>query len=68
MSASTNEYQNVFTHFDIKLEIEVPPNTLFYLTNNYAESEVVFGRSTKLEFISAKNEGGYVVVRARMIQ
>ena len=68
LSASTNENQNVFTHFDIKLEIEVPPNTPFYLTNNYIESEVVFGRSTKLQFISAKNQGGYVVVRARMIQ
>lgn len=68
LSASTNEDQNVFTHFDIKLEIEVPPNTPFYLTNNYIESEVVFGRSTKLQFISAKNKGGYVVVRARMIQ
>ena len=68
LSASTNENQNVFTHYDVKLEIEVPPNTPFYLTNNYIESEIVFGRSTKLQFISAKNKGGYVVIRARMLQ
>lgn len=66
MSASTNEMKNVFTHYDVKLEIEVPPHTPFYLTNNYTESEVVFGRSTELQFISAKNTGEYVVIRARI--
>ena len=66
MSASTNEMKNVFTHYDVKLEIEVPSHTPFYLTCNYPESEIVFGRSTELQFISAKNTGGYVVIRARI--
>lgn len=53
MSASTNETQNVFYNYKIKLQIEVPPNTPMYLTDNYQESEVVFGRSTKLFFKNA---------------
>ena len=66
LSASTNESQNVFTHFDVKLEIEVPPETPFMLTRNFDESEVIFGRSTGLKFISAQEKDGYVVIRARI--
>lgn len=66
MSASTNEKKNVFTYQPVKLEIEVEPNTPMYLTNNYQESEVVFGRSTELVFLSAKDDGRYLVLRCRM--
>lgn len=66
MSASTNEKKNVFTSQPVKLEIEVEPNTPMYLTNNYQESEVVFGRSTELVFLSAKDDGRYLVLRCRM--
>lgn len=70
MSASLNEKENVFTHYPVKLEIEVPPNTPFYMTNNYEESEVVFGRSTPLKLISAvvKKKGWdeYIVLRCRI--
>lgn len=51
MSASTNEWQNVFYDNDVKLQIEVPPGTPVYITNNIAESEVVFGRGTKLHVV-----------------
>ena len=76
LSASLDEMQNVFEHNPIKLEIEVEPNTPFYLTDNYPESEVVFGRSTKLEFVGVeiKKEAlgrsfrnmNRVVIRCRM--
>lgn len=66
LSASTNELQNVFTHLPIKIEIEVPPHTPMYFSNNYIESEVVFGRSTKLNFISASLNRDYITIRCRM--
>ena len=66
MSASTNEKKNVFTYQPVKLEIEVEPNTPMYITDNYYESEVVFGRSTELVFLSAKDDGRYLVLRCRM--
>ncbi|MCC8175508.1 MAG: hypothetical protein LIO91_03650 [Bacteroidales bacterium] len=71
LSASTDESANVFSYMSVKLEIEVPPGTPMYLSNNYAESEVVFGRSTAMDFISAKLSRGRVrakqlVIRLRM--
>ena len=78
LSASASEWQNVFKHYKIKLEIEVPPNTPLYLTDNYPESEVVFGRSTPLKFINAQKRTDYddyddinrtyLVIRLRMVQ
>lgn len=67
LSASTNENQNVFTYYPVKLQIEVPPHTHFYMTDNYVESEVVFGRSTKLLFKQARIEGSHLVLRCMMI-
>ena len=67
LSASTNENQNVFTDYPVKLQIEVPPHTHFYMTDNYVESEVVFGRSTKLLFKQARIEGSHLVLRCMMI-
>lgn len=67
LSASTNENQNVFTSYPVKLQIEVPPHTHFYMTDNYVESEVVFGRSTKLLFKHARIEGSHLVLRCMMI-
>lgn len=67
LSASTNENQNVFTYYPVKLQIEVPPHTHFYMTDNYVESEVVFGRSTKLLFKKARIEGSHLVLRCMMI-
>lgn len=67
LSASTNENQNVFTYYPVKLQIEVPPHTHFYMTDNYVESEVVFGRSTKLLFKQARIEGTHLVLRCMMI-
>lgn len=67
MSASTNEHINYFKDIrSVKLEIEVEPNTPIYITRNYEESEVVFGRSTELVFLSAKDDGRYLVLRCRM--
>lgn len=78
LSASASEWQNVFKNYKIKLEIEVPPNTPLYLTDNYPESEVVFGRSTPLKFINAQKRTDYddyddinrtyLVIRLRMVQ
>ena len=73
MSASTNELQNVFyDQYDVKLSIEVPPKTNLYFSDNYIESEVVFGRGTNLEYLSSSIEktGGYkhLVIRCRMIK
>ena len=67
LSASTNENQNVFTSYPVKLQIEVPPHTHFYMTDNYVESEVVFGRSTKLLFKQARIKGSHLVLRCMMI-
>lgn len=67
LSASTNENQNVFTSYPVKLQIEVPPHTHFYMTDNYVESEVVFGRSTKLFFKQARIKGSHLVLRCMMI-
>lgn len=54
LSASTNEAKNVFTHYPVKLMIEVPPGTPMYLTNNYQESEIVLGRSTQYVLLSTE--------------
>jgi hypothetical protein len=54
LSASTNEAKNVFTHYSVKLMIEVPPGTPMYLTNNYQESEIVLGRSTQYVLLSTE--------------
>lgn len=52
LSASTNEAVNVFfDQYLVKLQIELPPGTPMYLTNNFEESEIVLGRGTQLEFI-----------------
>lgn len=52
LSASTNELQNVFyKNYKVKLQIEIPPRTPMYMTDNYDESEIVLGRGTQLEFI-----------------
>lgn len=52
MSASTNEWKNVFYRgYKVKLQIEIPPGTPMYLSKNYQESEIVLGRATQLEFI-----------------
>lgn len=76
LSASTNEIQNVFYNsYDVKLQIEVPPNTPLYFTNNYSESEVVLGRATKLQYISSsmgKTKGDWrtydhLVIRCRLV-
>lgn len=55
LSASTNEVQNVFySQHKVKLQIEIPPGTPMYLTDNYAESEIVLGRGTTLEFLGVE--------------
>ena len=70
LSASLDEEANVFTNYQVKIEIEVPPNTPMYLSDNYQESEVVFGRGTPLSFISAKvQRNGWkdkIIIRCRM--
>ena len=78
MSTSATEWKNVFKYFKVKLEIEVPPNTPMYLTDNYEESEIVFGRNTPLKFINAQKRtdyddydcvnNTYLVIRLRMLQ
>lgn len=55
LSASTNEVQNVFySQHKVKLQIEIPPGTPMYLTDNYPESEIVLGRGTTLEFLGVE--------------
>ena len=71
LSASTNELQNVFKSYPVKLQIEVPPKTPMYMSDNYAESEIVMGRSTKLEFVSASigTTAGHehLIIRCRVV-
>ena len=71
LSASTNELQNVFKSYPVKLQIEVPPKTPMYMSNNYAESEIVMGRSTKLEFVSTSigTTAGHehLIIRCRVV-
>lgn len=70
LSASLDEEANVFKNYQVKIEIEVPPNTPMYISNNYVESEVVFRRETPLSFISAKVErvgwSEKIIIRCRM--
>lgn len=54
MSASLQSELNVFRGSDIKYTVQVPKGTNAYITENSAESEVVFGRGTKQEIIGAK--------------
>lgn len=55
LSASTNDVQNVFySQHKVKLQIEIPPGTPMYLTDNYPESEIVLGRGTTLEFLGVE--------------
>ena len=78
LSASTNEAQNVFYgQYGVKLQIEVPPGTPMYLTDNYTESEIVLGRGTRLEFIGISIEDmrtnwgtkfSHVTIRCRVKQ
>lgn len=73
LSASTNEALNVFTYYDAKFEIEVPPGMSMYFTDNYDESEVIFPRSSKMVFISARMEAapgrrsGQLVIRCQLV-
>lgn len=58
LSASLNEMQNVFYDgYRIKLQIEIPPGTPMYLTDNYQESEIVLGRGTILDFLGVEVKG-----------
>lgn len=76
LSASTNEWQNVFYYqHKVKLQIEVPPGTPMYLTDNYPESEIVLSRGTQLEFIGVEvkemvgqwgNNYKHVTIRCRV--
>ena len=76
LSASTNESQNVFYNsYNVKLQIEIPPNTPMYLTDNYQESEIILGRGTLLDFIGVtvgkmKDRWGYeykhITIRCRV--
>lgn len=73
LSASTNERQNVFYRYPVKLHIEVPPGTPMYITNNYQESEIVLGRSTKYQLLAVSIENfsttiKHLVLRCRIVK
>lgn len=76
LSASTNETQNVFYGSSpVKLMIEIPPHTPMYFTCNFQESEVIFGRGTKMQYLSSSlgktrcqwNVFDHLVIRCRMM-
>jgi len=73
MSASTNELQNVFKSiFDVKLQIETPAGTPMYFTDNFTESEIVFGRRTKLQYLSSgityTGRKAHLTIRCRIVK
>ncbi len=72
-SASTNELQNVFQNqYDVKLQIEMPPKTPMYFTNNYVESEIILSRTTKLQYIASSigytGHKAHIVIRCRVVR
>lgn len=56
MSCSTHEGQNVMKARPIQLQIEIPKGTNCFITRNKTESEIILGRGTQLEFISAETK------------
>lgn len=68
LSVSVDEKRNVFNYKEVRLEIEIPPKTPLYLSNNFVESEAVLARNTKLELLSAKVDYDVVVIRCRAVQ
>ncbi|MBQ8854024.1 MAG: hypothetical protein IJZ67_06945 [Alistipes sp.] len=73
MSASTNELQNVFKSIlDVKLQIETPAGTPMYFTDNFTESEIVFGRRTKLQYLSSgityTGRKAHLTIRCRIVK
>lgn len=54
MSASVQSELNVFKGSDIKYTVQVPKGTNAFVTENAAESEIVFGKGTKQEIVGAK--------------
>lgn len=54
MSASASSELNVFKGSDIKFTINVPKGTNAFITDNDAESEVIFARGTKTEIVGSR--------------
>lgn len=67
MSASFHPKLNVFADRNIVLHIRVKKNTPFYMTTNYEESEIIFGRGTKIKINDVKLNNGEIIVYCDML-
>ena len=56
LSTSGVVTENVMQEKGIRLDIKVPKGTNCYVTTNNKESEIIFGRNTKLKIVGSKIE------------
>lgn len=56
LSTSGVAEENVMTDKGVKLEIKVPKGTNCYITTNNKESEIIFGKNTKLKIVGSRIE------------
>ena len=54
LSTSGVVTENVMQEKGIRLDIKVPKGTNCYVTTNNKESEIIFGRNTKLKIVGSK--------------
>lgn len=58
MSVSTDVDNNVFTSRPLQMEILGPKGKNIYVTNNYDESECVFGKGTEYKIVGFRKQKG----------
>lgn len=61
-SASFTTDLNVFGSREICLRIKTPKGTNMYITENYAESEAIYGRGLTLEPIAVTRNGRFILI------
>lgn len=62
LSTSCVKDMNVFLRYPVKLEVVAKKGTNAFFANNVLESEVIFGRNTKMIFNNFRFESGKLIL------